>query len=409
MAAEIISAIQRAVEARREEILRFFFDLVAIPSYDAQIRAVGERVAEEMHRLGFEEIRFDVMGNILGRIGHGLRILVYDSHMDNVGIGDPEQWAWDPFRGRLEGDLFYARGTCDEKGSTPGMIYGLAIARDLGLLEGWTIYYFGNVEERCDGLAPNVFVEVDPKIRPDAVVIGEPTGLRVYRGHRGRVELKVIAKGRSAHAASNWLGDNAIYKMLPVIAGIRDLDLRLKPHEFLGKGTITVTTIESCTPSINAVPDKCIIYIDRRLTFGETKEEALAQVESCIPPEHQESIRVEILRYEDPSYTGFRYPVEKYFPAWALEESHPLVRAGQATIEALWGERRPTGKWDFSTNGTYWVGKAGIPSIGFGPGDETYAHRVDEHISLSEVVKATAFYALFPSVLQNTLSALQGA
>ncbi|MBO9360856.1 MAG: YgeY family selenium metabolism-linked hydrolase [Thermoflexus sp.] len=409
MAAEIISAIQRAVEARREEILRFFFDLVAIPSYDAQIRAVGERVAEEMHRLGFEEIRFDVMGNILGRIGHGLRILVYDSHLDTVGIGDPEQWAWDPFRGRLEGDLFYARGTCDEKGSTPGMIYGLAIARDLGLLEGWTIYYFGNVEERCDGLAPNVFVEVDPKIRPDAVVIGEPTGLRVYRGHRGRVELKVIAKGRSAHAASNWLGDNAIYKMLPVIAGIRDLDLRLKPHEFLGKGTITVTTIESCTPSINAVPDKCIIYIDRRLTFGETKEEALAQVESCIPPEHQESIRVEILRYEDPSYTGFRYPVEKYFPAWALEESHPLVRAGQATIEALWGERRPTGKWDFSTNGTYWVGKAGIPSIGFGPGDETYAHRVDEHISLSEVVKATAFYALFPSVLQNTLSALQGA
>jgi putative selenium metabolism hydrolase len=185
MAAEIVSAIRQAVEARREEILRFFFDIVAIPSYDAQIRAVGERVAEEMRRLGFEEVRFDVMGNILGRIGHGPRILVYDSHLDTVGIGDPEQWAWDPFRGRLEGDLFYARGTCDEKGSTPGMVYGLAIARDLGLLEGWTVYYFGNMEEWCDGLAPNVFVEVDPKIRPDAVVIGEPTGLRVYRGHRG--------------------------------------------------------------------------------------------------------------------------------------------------------------------------------------------------------------------------------
>mgnify|MGYP000038634203 FL=1 len=408
MAAEIVSAIRQAVEARREEILRFFLDIVAIPSYDAQIRAVGERVAEEMRRLGFEEVRFDVMGNLLGRIGHGPRILVYDSHLDTVGIGDPEQWAWDPFRGRLEGDLFYARGTCDEKGSTPGMVYGLAIARDLGLLEGWTVYYFGNMEEWCDGLAPNVFVEVDPKIRPDAVVIGEPTGLRVYRGHRGRVELKVIAKGRSAHAASNWLGDNAIYKMLPVIAGIRDLDPWLKSHEFLGKGTITVTMIESRTPSINAVPDECTIYIDRRLTFGETKEEALAQVESCIPPEHRESIRVEILRYEDPSYTGFRYPVEKYFPAWALEESHPLVQAGQATIEALWGERRPTGKWDFSTNGTYWAGKAGIPSIGFGPGDETYAHRVDEHISLSEVVEATAFYALFPSMLRNALSASRG-
>ncbi len=401
MSAEIVARIRQAMEAHREEILRFFFDIVAIPSYDAQIRAVGERVAEEMARLGFEDIRFDVMGNIRGRIGHGPRVLVYDSHLDTVGIGDPEQWAWDPFRGRLEGDLFYARGSCDEKGSTPGMIYGLAIAQDLGLLEGWTVYYFGNMEEWCDGLAPNIFVEVDPKIRPDAVVIGEPTGLRVYRGHRGRVELKVVAKGRSAHAASNWLGDNAIYKMLPVIAAIRDLDPRLKAHEFLGRGTITVTMIESRTPSINAVPDECTIYIDRRLTFGETKEEALAQVEACIPPEHRAAIGVEILRYEDPSYTGFRHPVEKYFPAWALEESHPLVQAGQAAIEAIWGERRPTGKWDFSTNGTYWAGKAGIPSIGFGPGDETYAHRVDEHISLSEVVEATAFYALFPSILRR--------
>src|ERR1044071_2941468 len=120
------------------------------------------------------------------------------------------------------------------------MIYGLAFAKELGLLEGWTAYYFGNMEEWCDGIAPNTFVEVDPGVKPDFVVIGEPTKMQVYRGHKGRLEMKVTAKGRSAHAASNHLGDNAIYKLLPVIAGIRDLEPQLGDHPFLGHGKITV-------------------------------------------------------------------------------------------------------------------------------------------------------------------------
>jgi putative selenium metabolism hydrolase len=399
-----IEAIQSRVQAQREEILRFFREIVAIPSMEAQIREVGERIGQEMRKLGFDEVRFDKMGNILGRIGNGPRIMVYDSHIDTVGIGDPKAWPWDPFEGKVENGILYARGACDEKGSTPGMVYGLAIARDLGLLEGWTVYYFGNMEEWCDGLAPNAFVEVDPKVRPDFVVIGEPTRMHVYRGHKGRIELKVTATGRSAHAASHYLGENALYKMLPVIAGIRELDAYLATHEFLGKGTIVVTDAQISTPSINAVPDRFTIFIDRRLTFGESKEEAIQQVRDLIPGYLRHQITVEELFYDTPSYTGFVFPVDKYYPAWALEESHPLVQAGQETLRRLWKVERPTGKWNFSTNGTYWAGKAGIPSIGFGPGDETYAHRIDEQVPLDEVVDATAFYALLPAMLHQELA-----
>ena len=124
------------------------------------------------------------MGNILGRIGNGSKVLVYDTHDDTVGLGDPTSWQWDPFKGKIEDGVLYARGACDEKGSAPGMIYGLAIARDLGLLDDFTCYVFGNLEEDCDGIAPNSFVEVDPKVRPDYVVIGEPTRMLVYRGHK---------------------------------------------------------------------------------------------------------------------------------------------------------------------------------------------------------------------------------
>ena len=395
-----LNEIQSRVNSSREDIIQFMLDICAIPSMDSKIGPVGERIQAEMKKLGFDEVRFDKMGNTIGRIGNGKRVMVYDSHIDTVGIGDPASWSWDPFKGKIEDGVLYARGACDEKGSTPGMIYGLAMARDLGLLEGWTVYYCGNMEEWCDGIAPNSFVEVDPGVKPDFVVIGEPTKMLTYRGHKGRLEMKVTAKGKSAHAASNHLGDNAIYKLLPVIAGIRDLEPQLGDHPFLGHGKITVSDMHVQTPSINAVPDEAVIFIDRRMTFGETKEQVRAQVEALIPSEFKDSVKLEELFYDEPSYTGFVFPVDKYFPAWALDEDHALVRAGQLAREQIGLPSAPSGKWNFSTNGIYWAGKAGIPSIGFGPGDEETAHTVNDSVSLEDMVKATEFYAILPSLIK---------
>ncbi|MCP4138750.1 MAG: YgeY family selenium metabolism-linked hydrolase [Chloroflexi bacterium] len=397
---EAVQEIQKRIDAAETDIVKFMRDIVAIPSMEGELKEVGDRIAEEMNKLGFDEVRFDKMGNIMGRIGDGEKVIVFDSHVDTVGVGDPDEWEWDPFVGKVEDGVLFARGACDEKGSTPGMVYGMAFARDLGLLDGWTAWYFGNMEEWCDGIAPNTFVEVDPKVKPDFVVIGEPTKMNVYRGHKGRLEMRVVAKGVSAHAASNHVGDNAIYKLLPVIAGIRDLEPSLGDHEFLGHGKITVSDMTVQTPSINAVPDEAIIYIDRRMTFGETKEEVVAQVEALIPEEHKATVKVEELFYDEASYTGFVFPVDKYFPAWAYEENHTLVQAGLAAREAIGFEKAPAGKWEFSTNGIYWAGKAGIPAIGFGPGDETTAHTVLDSVNLADMVKATAFYAILPSLIK---------
>ena len=394
-----ITEIQHRVNEKHDDIINFMREICAIPSMDSQIGPVGERIQQEMRKLGYDEVRFDKMGNTIGRIGNGPRIIVFDSHIDTVGIGDRSAWQWDPFIGKIEDGILYARGACDEKNSTPGMVYGLAMARDLGLLDGWTVYYFGNMEEWCDGIAPNSFVVADPQVKPDFVIIGEPTKMQVYRGHKGRVEMKVVSKGKSAHAASNHVGDNAIYKLLPVIEGISKLEPQLGDHEFLGHGKITVSDMRVQTPSLNAVPDEATIYIDRRLTFGETKDSCIEQVRALVPPQHRDAIKVEELFYDEPSYTGFVFPVDKYFPPWALDEAHPLVQAGIQARALLGLPDAPTGKWDFSTNGTYWAGKAGIPSIGFGPGDETTAHTVNDSVSLDEVVQATGFYALVASLI----------
>ncbi len=400
-----VNEIKKKVQDNRENIIQFLRDIVAIPSMDGQLKEVGERIQAEMRKLGFDEVRFDKMGNTIGRIGSGPKMIVFDSHIDTVGVGDPGEWEWDPFVGKVEDGVLYARGACDEKGSTPGMVYGLAIARDLGLLDGYTAYYFGNMEEWCDGIAPNAFVEADPKVRPDFVVIGEPTKMQVYRGHKGRTELKITASGRSAHAASHYLGDNAVYKMMSIITQIRELDRRMRfgmgYHPVQGFPSIAVTDVAARTASLNAVPDQFTIYIDRRITSNEPRDEVIAQIKGLIPDYLQEEIQVEELFYDAPSYTGFIFPVSKFYPPWLLDDAHPLTQAGQRTIEALWSEKRPLGTWDFSTNGTYWAGKAGIPSIGFGPGDEKTAHMRNENVPLDDVVLATEFYALFPQILSE--------
>jgi putative selenium metabolism hydrolase len=404
-----VQEIKKKVQDNRENIIQFLGDICAIPSMDGQLKAVGERIGAEMTKLGFEEVRFDKMGNIMGRIGSGpstsLRTIVYDSHIDTVGVGDPTTWGWDPFKGKVENGILYARGACDEKGSTPGMIYGLSFAKELGLLEETTAWYFGNMEEWCDGIAPNTFVEVDPKIKPDFVVIGEPTMMKVYNGHKGRVELKITASGRSAHAASHYLGDNAVYKMMAIITQIRELDRRMRfgmgHHPVQGFPSIAVTDVSARTASLNAVPDQFTIYIDRRITSNEPRDEVIAQIKGLIPDYLQDEILVEELFYDAPSYTGFVFPVSKFYPPWLLDDAHPLTLAGQSTVEALWGEKRKLGTWDFSTNGTYWAGKAGIPSIGFGPGDEKFAHTSLEQVPLEEVVASTEFYALFPEMLSK--------
>jgi putative selenium metabolism hydrolase len=175
-------------------------------------------------------------------------------------------------------------------------------------------------------------------------------------------------------------------------------------HPVQGFPSIAVTDVSARTASLNAVPDQFTIYIDRRITSNEPRDEVIEQIKGLIPDYLQEEILVEELFYDAPSYTGFVFPVSKFYPPFLLEDEHPFVQAGQSTIEALWGEKRPLGTWDFSTNGTYWAGKAGIPSIGFGPGDEKTAHMRNENVPLDEVVLATEFYALLPKLLSEKVN-----
>ncbi len=386
--------LKKAYEYEKD-VAQFLRDIVAIPSYSGQEKAVVDRIAVEMKKVGFDEVKIDGLGNIFGRIGNGKTKIAMDAHIDVVGVGDPTQWKYDPFKGKMENGIIYGRGAGDQKAGMASMVYAGKIIKDLHLEGDYTLYVVGSVmEEECDGMCWQYIVKED-KFIPDYVVITEPTNLNIYRGHRGRIEVEIRTKGKSAHAAMPERGDNAIYKMARIILGIEKLNEKLKVDPFLGKGTVVVSQIFFKSPSENAVADECTIHLDRRLTIGETKESAIEEFKQVIKEAGVEAEVIE-LTYHGKAYTGTEYSSEKYFRTWVMDEKSDIVQAAVKTYKDVFGSDPKIDKWNFSTNGVATAGLFKIPTVGFGPANEVYAHGVDDQAPVDHLVKAAAFYAYFP-------------
>lgn len=380
-----------------KEILDFLKDIIRIKSTSTNEKEVIQRIEKAMENLEYDEIIIDEMGNILGRVGNGKRIIAYDGHIDTVDVGSIDNWDFDPFAGIEDDTYIYGRGASDQKGGFTSILFGAAIAKKLDLLDGITLWVTGTVqEEDCDGLCWQHILE-EKTIEPEFVVLSEPTGINVYRGQRGRMEIRVEVSGISSHGSAPERGDNAIYKMAPIITELNKLNEHLKFEDFLGKGTLTISEIFFTSPSRCAVADGCSISIDRRLTAGETMESAIAEIRA-LPSVGLMDAKVEMYRYEAKSYTGLEQSVDCYFPTWTLPEDsifcQTLVEACKQTL----GQKPLVDKWTFSTNGVSIMGMKGIPCVGFGPGMEKEAHAPNEKILKDEVIKAVNVYALIPTI-----------
>jgi putative selenium metabolism hydrolase len=373
--------------------------IVKIPSFSGEEKDVILKLEEMCKAAGCDEVRIDGLGSLIARVGTGPKKLVIDAHVDTVGVGDPTQWKHDPFSGLIENGLVHGRGASDQKGGAASMITAARILKDLGYAGDYSVYFtFTVIEEDCDGMCWKYLIE-EEKFVPDFFVSTEPTTCRLYRGHRGRMEMEVFFKGVSCHGSAPERGVNAGYKASRGALALEKLNAALKPDDdkFLGKGTIVVSRIDAHGPSQCAVPDQASLYIDRRLTWGETKEIAVEQVKQAVGADLD---RVEIPYYDKPGWKGTPYGQELYFPTWKLSEDHPLVQGGIRAYRDLYGEKPAVDKWTFSTNGTAVCGRHKIPTIGFGPGDEDKAHAPNEITRVKDLEIASAFYAMLPYALE---------
>jgi putative selenium metabolism hydrolase len=376
---------------------KFLRDLVRLPGESGGERETAERLVGEMKKVGFDEAGIDKMGNVIGCMGSGKTLIAFDGHIDTVGVGNRDNWKFDPFEGYETGTEIGGRGTSDQLGGPVAAVYGAKIMKELGLLnDKYRVMVTGTVqEEDCDGLCWQYIIR-EEGIKPEFVVITEPTNGNIYRGQRGRMEIRVDVRGVSCHGSAPERGENAIYKMAEIILEVRELNNRLKQDDFLGKGTLAASQIYFTSPSRCAVADSCAISIDRRLTSGETADSALEEIRK-LPSVKKHKAVVSMYRYERPSYTGVVYPIECYFPTWVIPEDAAPARAMVKAYEGMYGKAK-VGKWTFSTNGVAIMGRNNIPCIGFGPGKEEEAHAPNEKTWKEDLVRCAAVYAALPSI-----------
>ena len=417
--------IREAAKGYEKDMTRFLRDIVKFPGESCGEKDHIERIAEEMRKLEFDRVEIDPMGNVLGYMGSGRTLIGFDAHIDTVGIGNRDNWNFDPYEG-YENDLeIGGRGTSDQLGGIVSAVYGARIMKDLGLLsDQYTVLVTGTVqEEDCDGLCWQYIINED-KVRPEFVVSTEPTD------------------GVSCHGSAPERGDNAIYKMADILQDIRALnendaedgteikglvkmlDEKYNPQwkeaRFLGRGTVTTSEIFFTSPSRCAVADSCSVSLDRRMTAGETWESCLDEIRA-LPSvkKYGSDVKVSMYEYARPSYTGLTYPIECYFPTWVIPEDHKVTKALEEAHKGLFGDvrcgneetmavrkdRPLTDKWTFSTNGVSIMGRNGIPCIGFGPGAEAQAHAPNEKTWKDDLVRCAAVYAALPSIYCSNTAA----
>ncbi len=389
--------INALAESYKPEMTRFLRDMIKLPSESCQEKAVVQRIKEEMEKVGFDKVEIDPMGNILGTIGNGNTLIAMDAHVDTVGIGNRNNWEFDPYEGFEDGEIIVGRGASDQEGGMASMVYAGKIIKDLKLEGDYTLVVVGSVqEEDCDGLCWQYIIR-ESNLKPEFVVSTEPTDGGIYRGQRGRMEIKVEVKGVSAHGSAPERGDNAIFKMGRILAELEELNDCLKTDDFLGKGSLTVSEIFYTSPSRCAVADGCTISIDRRLTAGEDKELALQQIRE-LPAARAARAEVSMYTYDKPSYKDLVYPTDCYFPSWTLPEDSVVTQTAAETYKRLFNEEPRVDKWTFSTNGVSIMGMFGIPCVGFGPGKESEAHAPNEKTWKDDLVRCAAFYAALPLI-----------
>lgn len=377
------------------EMTRFLRDMIAIPSESCDEERMITRIRQEMEKVGFDKIEIDPMGNILGYIGHGPRLLAMDAHIDTVGIGNRKNWQFDPYEGMENDEVIGGRGSSDQEGGMAAMVYAAKIIKDLHLEDNYTLLITGTVqEEDCDGLCWQYIIE-QLNIRPEFVISTEPTDCKIYRGHRGRMEIRVEVQGVSCHGSAPERGDNAIFKMAPILMELEAMSGKLANDPFLGKGTLTVSEIFFTSPSRCAVADSCAVSLDRRLTWGETWQNALDEIRA-LPAVKTAKAEVSLYTYERASWTGLVYPTDCYFPTWKVEEDHITVKTLSEAYRGLFKREPIVDKWTFSTNGVSIMGRHGIPVIGFGPGKEPEAHAPNEKTWKDHLVTCAAMYAATP-------------
>ena len=376
-------------EQYENELIEFAQEAVRTRSYSDEEGNMASLIKEKMEKLGYDEVKLDSVGNVVGKIGSGKKTVHFDSHMDTVRVNDADEWKVPPFSGDIVDGSIWGRGSVDMKSALCASVYAAAYARDMGYLNDKTVYVTGTVcEEYCDGEnLKHLYKELN--LKPDYCIICEPCDNIITLGHKGKAQIRIITNGISAHGSAPEKGKNAVYEMAEIIQRVEKLNERLSS---MGEnhGTIVLSDIKCESASLNAVPSECQIYLDRRLVLGETLDMVRKEMDELV---QEKDARWEVGPLRHTSWNGGELVYEPMHDPWKIEKDAPLTKALNEAYKKVYGKYPDKYDfWDFGTNAITPVAM-GVPTIGFGPGEYKLAHMRDEHCSVEKIKDAMYVYA----------------
>jgi putative selenium metabolism hydrolase len=371
--------------------------LISLHSPSSGERAVADRCGEELRELGFR-VSVDDDGNVLAEVGEGSPRLLFDGHIDTVAANP--NWSRDPLEPALEDNWLYGLGSVDMKGPIAAMILGVADAAAGGKIAGTVGVSLSTLEEVLEGAT---LASVVRRFQPDAVIIAEPSDLRLMLGQRGRAEITVDLRGIAAHAAFPERGVNALDAAAAFLCALGDRDEPTDP--VLGRGILVATeAVTEPMPGVSVVPSRARLRLDRRTLPGESAAAVLAELTPALDAARAVGAHASatISAGELTTYTGRRLQGERFLPAWQTPADGSLAQAAQRALSATLGAVEVS-HYGFCTNGSLTAGQLGIPTIGFGPGDPQQAHQADEHIAVDDLecgrIGFSALAAIQPEVI----------
>lgn len=386
--------------------IAFARDLIRIPSLSGEEGAVANRVVSELKLLRFDEVWTDEIGNVMACVkgnGHAPSIML-SSHLDVVEAGDLAEWEHPPYGGEIAGEYLHGRGAIDCKGPLALQTYVAASLLN-SRPEGHVYLAHTVLEEHGSWGMSHAMQHLGD--RPAALILGEATAGDICIGHRGRTELTITIRGRSAHASAPQYGRNPVDVLPAVLIALQRFADGLAAHAVLSRPTLVPSNIETWPNSRNMVPEEVRVVVDWRTVRDERERDPVGALRTFL----QEQLRVELNRSSDDlkviveevvekqrSYTGLEPTGQISTSGFLLSQDDFIVQAAVGAVHAATGRVPSVRPWSFGTDGSYSCGVYGIPTIGYAPGDETMAHTNRERLYL---VSAQPVYDAYPSLIRK--------
>lgn len=397
-----MSSLQAAAEEMRDQVVDFCRRLVQTPSLPGAEDQVADLIRAEMESLGYDEVWVDVAGNVIGRLRGGPGpSLMFNCHMDHVEPGDPAQWPVPPYAGEVIDEAIWGRGSVDIKGPLAAQVYGAYLLRATGVEPAGDLFVTAVVMAEVGGIGTQVLLDT---IQPDLAIVGEPTNLGVARGHRGRIEFVVRVHGLAAHASTPDQGVNPHYDLARFLTALETLEMQTSPD--FGTSTVAPTLYFTDEVNANIIPGEAWVHLDWRNVPEESPEQIQERLQDllsdCLSSESEGFVIIPQETFD--TYTGYSFTAPAIFPSFGLSAEHPLVLAAKQILDSALQRDTPVTVWRFATDGGHLMA-AGIPTIGFAPGDENLSHTSNEHIQIDDLMIAVVGNGALARDLATNLAA----